>query len=113
MSKSKTIAATLSLALSGLVSPAQAARVETGWVKFHLRTDQGNTYVYPRHSDGSLSYVLAGNCQFNGLVLGGTGDRMHDMLQTAREQRLRVRLEYDDADGPVCRLTHIYIEWAD
>src|SRR5262245_14081784 len=113
MNNAKAIAAAVSLALTGVVPAAQAARVDTGWVKFHLRTDQGNTYVYPRQSDGTLSYVLGGNCQFNGLLLTGTGDPLYGMLQTAKEQGLRVSLEYDDTGGPVCRVAHIYIEWAD
>jgi len=113
MNQSKTIAATLSLALIGLVPAAQAAQVETGWVKFQIRTDRGNTYVYPMQSDGSLSYVFAGNCQFNGLVVSGSDDLLHGSLLTAKEQALRISLVYDDSDGPVCRLAYMYIEWAD
>ena len=112
---SKVGALTLALGLFGLAPAAPAAWVDTGWVKFDLRSEDGNTYVYPRHADGSLSYVLAGNCQFNGLVLTGADDRfsLHGMLMTAREQGLRVSLRYDDTGGPVCRLAQLHIEWAD
>ncbi len=59
----------VALGLTALVPVAQAARVNTGWVKFGMRMDNGTTYVYPRLADGSWSYALAGNCQSNGLVL--------------------------------------------
>lgn len=101
------------LGLIGLASAAQAAPADTGWVKFDLRRDQGNTYVYPRHSNGSWSHVFSGNCQFNGLLLDENGKHLYDMLLTAKDQGLRVSLGYDDTDGPVCRVAEIQIEWAD
>jgi hypothetical protein len=114
MSKTRAFRMAVALGLAGLLPAAQAAPVDTGWVKFDMRVDDGTTYVYPRLSNGAWSYVLAGNCQFNGLVLTNAVDRhLYDMLLTAKEQGLRVNLEYDDRDGPVCRVAHLYIEWAD
>jgi hypothetical protein len=102
----------LALLVVVLAPAAHAARVETGWVEFELRMDQGRTYVYPRVSSNAPSRIFAGNCQFNALVLAGNAE-LHAMLLTAQEQRLRVSLGYDDRDGPLCRLSHLYIEWAD
>ena|SRR5688572_24847541 len=111
MSHPRAIALATTLGMMGLVPAAQPAPVDTGWVTFEMRTDQGNTYVYPRHADGSLSYAFSGNCQFNALVLADTS--FHDMLLTAKEQKLRVSLGYDDTEGPLCRLAYVKLEWAD
>jgi hypothetical protein len=114
MSKWRASAMAVALGLIAPVPAAQAARVDTGWVKFDMRMDNGTTYVYPRLANGSWSYVLAGNCQFNGLVLTDAEDKhLYDLLLTAQEQGLRVNLGYDDTDGPVCRVAHLHIEWAD
>jgi hypothetical protein len=102
----------IAVAMVGLALAAHAAVVDTGWVQFDLRKDGGNAYVYPRLANGSWGHVFSGRCQFNALVLTDGSD-LHDMLHTAKEQRLRVNLWYDDADGPVCRLAHLHIEWAE
>jgi len=113
MSKSCCFAGFTAVVIMGLAGPAQAARVETGWVQFELRTGDGNTYVYPRPASGSSGYVFSGNCQFNALVAGPADPRLHDMLMTAKQQGLRISLWYDDTDGPMCHLAHLRIEWAD
>jgi hypothetical protein len=114
MSRSRAIVVAVAIGLIAPIPAAQAARADTGWVKFDMRRDKGTTYVYPRLSNGSWSHVFAGNCQFNGLVLtDAEGKHLYDMLLTAQEQGLRVNLGYDDTDGPVCRLAHLHIEWAD
>ena len=104
--------AAVAVGTTWLAAAAQAAPVETGWVRFELRRDAGDTYVYPRLSAGSPSQVFSGNCQFNALVIPASGDpRVHAMLTMAQEQSLRVSLWYDDTDGPLCHVAYLHIEW--
>jgi len=108
------------LAIAALSSTAHAAWAATGFVKFDIRMDNGVTYLYPALPNGSLSYPLGGNCQWNRLVIDNAGDnwgsvengkRMYAMLLTARAQGLRVDFGYDDTSGPHCRLAQLFVEW--
>ena len=103
-----------------VASTSQAAWSETGWVRFDVRMDNGQTYIYPKTPEGSLSYNLGGSCMYNRLSLDNSGDyfgsvengkRMYSMLLTAKATGLRVSLGFENASGPVCKLAQLYVEW--
>lgn len=94
-------------------SPANAAYVTTGYVSdLDISMDNGKTYF--------RGFPVSGNCLYERLELRDTGDyfgsvenakRMYVAILSARLTGKRIRLGYNDTDGPECRVAEVWVEW--
>jgi hypothetical protein len=101
------------LAACTIALPAQAAYVTTGWLSaLQINMDNGRTYF-------SGGFTSTGNCLYDRLELRDSGDyfgsvenarRMYALILAARAQDKRIRLGYNDTDGPECRVAEVWIE---
>ena len=98
-----------------LFSPlASATWLTSGWVDANnliVHMDNGKTYF--------TGFSTQGTCQYNRLELRETGGyygnlenskRMFSLILASKAQGKRIKLGYEDGDGPECRLAQVYVE---
>lgn len=65
-------------------------------------------------------FTTSGNCLYDRLELRDSGDyfgsvengrRMYALILSARMQDKRIKLGYNDTDGPGCRVAEVWIDW--
>lgn len=96
-----------------LSSSANAAWLNTGYLTtIAIHMDNGKTYF--------TGFTPSGTCQNNRLELRETGGyysnvenakRMYALVLAAKMAGKPIRLGYNDADGPACRLSQVHIQW--
>ena len=109
----RTLFALASLLCCIASNVASAAYVTTGFVPaLDIYMDNGVVYFG--------GFTTTGTCQWNRLELRDTGDymnsvengkRMYALILSARMSGKRIKLGYNDTDGPACRVAEVWIEW--